>query len=346
MKPAGRPEEMPRATAEQAAGERFGRALRTTLGALARRPPIRWLRTQLARRGLNGRTAVIAVPYLWLLLFFLVPFAIVLKISFSEAQIAMPPYQPLLQWAGERLADIRLNVNPGNFLYLVEDSLYLRAFANSLQVAAISTLAALMIGYPLAYAIARAEPRWRGILLMMVILPFWTSFLLRVYAWIGILKNNGLLNNLLLWLGVIDQPIVMLQTDFATYLGIVYCYLPFMVMPLYAILEKMDLTLLEAAEDLGCRPLRAFASITLPLSMPGVIAGCMLVFIPAVGEYVIPALLGPADSLMIGKVLWTEFFNNRDWPVASAVAIALLLLLVVPIMYFQRVQERENEGQT
>ncbi|MCB1942986.1 MAG: ABC transporter permease subunit, partial [Candidatus Accumulibacter sp.] len=165
-------------------------------------------------------------------------------------------------------------------------------------------------------------------------------------AWIGILKNNGLLNNLLLWLGVIDQPIVMLQTDFATYLGIVYCYLPFMVMPLYAILEKMDLTLLEAAEDLGCRPLRAFASITLPLSMPGVIAGCMLVFIPAVGEYVIPALLGPADSLMIGKVLWTEFFNNRDWPVASAVAIALLLLLVVPIMYFQRVQERENEGQT
>ena len=284
---------------------------------------------------------VIAVPFLWLLVFFLAPFLIVLKISFSETQIAMPPYQPLLEWAGERLSDLRLNVNPGNFLYLFEDSLYLLAFVNSLQVAAVSTMAALLIGYPLAYAIARADARWRGILLMLVILPFWTSFLLRVYAWIGILKNNGLLNNLLIWLGVIDRPIVMLQTDFATYLGIVYCYLPFMVMPLYANLEKMDLTLLEAAEDLGCRPLRAFASITLPLSLPGIVAGCMLVFIPAVGEYVIPALLGPADSLMIGKVLWTEFFNNRDWPVASAVAIALLLILVAPIMYFQRVQGRQ-----
>jgi putrescine transport system permease protein len=296
--------------------------------------PIRWR--------ISARTAVIAVPYLWLLLFFVVPFVIVLKISFSETQIAMPPYQPLLEWAGERLADIRLNLNPGNFLYLFDDSLYLRAFVNSLQVAAVSTVAALLIGYPLAYAIARSAPRWRGILLMLVILPFWTSFLLRVYAWIGLLKNNGLLNNFLIWLGVIDQPIVMLQTDFATYLGIVYCYLPFMVMPLYANLEKMDLTLLEAAEDLGCRPLRAFASITLPLSLPGIVAGCMLVFIPAVGEYVIPALLGPSDSLMIGKVLWTEFFNNRDWPVASAVAIVLLLLLVAPIMYFQRLQGRAS----
>ncbi|WP_291993974.1 ABC transporter permease subunit [Candidatus Accumulibacter sp. ACC003] len=327
--------------ADATPGERLAGAVRTQLGALVGLPPCRWARTQLARRGLSGRTAVIAVPYLWLLLFFLVPFAIVLKISFSEAQIAMPPYQPLLQWAGDRLADIRLNVNPGNYLYLVEDSLYLRAFANSVQVAAISTLAALLIGYPLAYAIARSDTRWRGILLMLVILPFWTSFLLRVYAWIGILKNNGLLNNLLLWLGVIDRPIVMLQTDFATYLGIVYAYLPFMVMPLYANLEKMDLTLLEAAADLGCRPLRAFIGITLPLSLPGIVAGCMLVFIPAVGEYVIPALLGPADSLMIGKILWTEFFNNRDWPVASAVAIALLLLLVAPIVYFQRVQGRQ-----
>ncbi|HCZ15804.1 MAG TPA: ABC transporter permease subunit [Accumulibacter sp.] len=329
--------------------QRFGAAVRRLSGEARNLPPVRWTQALLVRlgvRGLRGRTAVIAVPYLWLLLFFLVPFVIVLKISFSEAQIAMPPYQPLLHWAGDRLADIRLNVNPGNYLYLFEDSLYLRAFANSLQVAALSTALALVIGYPLAYAIARADARWRAILLMLVILPFWTSFLLRVYAWIGILKSNGLLNNLLLWLGVIDHPVVMLQTDFATYLGIVYCYLPFMVMPLYANLEKMDLSLLEAAEDLGCRPLRAFISITLPLSTPGIVAGCMLVFIPAVGEYVIPALLGPADSLMIGKVLWTEFFNNRDWPVASAVAIALLLVLVAPIVYFQRLQGRASGART
>ena len=180
--------------------------------------------------------------------------------------------------------------------------------------------------------------------MMMVILPFWTSFLLRVYAWIGILKNNGLLNNFLIWAGVIDEPVVMLQTNFAVYMGIVYSYLPFMVMPLYANLEKMDLTLLEAAKDLGCRPMRAFFNITLPLSMPGVVAGCMLVFIPAVGEFVIPSLLGPPDSLMIGKVLWTEFFNNRDWPVASAVAIALLIFLVVPIVYFQRAQARTAQA--
>jgi putrescine transport system permease protein len=336
--------EAPSAQAAAPAAERFAGGSRRALDTICRLPPCRWRQALLTRWGISARTAVIAVPYLWLLLFFVVPFVIVLKISFSETQIAMPPYQPLLEWAGERLTDIRLNVNPGNFRYLIEDSLYLRAFANSLQVAAVSTLLALLIGYPLAYAIARSDPRWRGLLLMLVILPFWTSFLLRVYAWIGILKNNGLLNNLLIWLGTIDQPIVMLQTDFATYLGIVYCYLPFMVMPLYANLEKMDLTLLEAAEDLGCRPLRAFASITLPLSLPGIVAGCMLVFIPAVGEYVIPALLGPSDSLMIGKVLWTEFFNNRDWPVASAVAIVLLLLLVAPIMYFQRVQGRESSG--
>ncbi len=323
------------------ATERFAGS-RRALDMIGELPPCRWARALLMRRRISARSAVVAVPYLWLLLFFVVPFVIVLKISFSETQIAMPPYQPLLEWVGERLTDIRLNVNPGNFLYLIEDSLYLRAFANSLQVAAVSTLAALLIGYPLAYAIARSDRRWRGILLMLVILPFWTSFLLRVYAWIGLLKNNGLLNNFLIWLDIIDQPIVMLQTDFATYLGIVYCYLPFMVMPLYANLEKMDLTLLEAAEDLGCRPLRAFACITLPLSLPGIVAGCMLVFIPAVGEYVIPALLGPSDSLMIGKVLWTEFFNNRDWPVASAVAIVLLLLLVAPIMYFQRLQGRAS----
>ncbi|HEX2585905.1 MAG TPA: ABC transporter permease subunit [Steroidobacteraceae bacterium] len=307
-------------------------------------PFVTSIHSLLARFGLTGRAAVIAVPYVWLLLFFLIPFVIVLKISFSETAIAMPPYQPLVQWVGDRWSDIRLHINPGNYLYLWEDSLYVRAVINSLKVAAISTLFALLIGYPIAYSIARAKATTRSILLMLVILPFWTSFLLRVYAWIGILKNNGLINNFLMWAGVIHEPIVMLQTDFAIYLGIVYSYLPFMIMPLYANLEKMDLTLLEAAADLGCKPWRAFMTITLPLSMSGIRAGCMLVFIPAVGEYVIPSLLGPPESLMIGKVLWTEFFNNRAWPVASAVAIALLLLLVLPIVYLQRSQARDAEG--
>jgi putrescine transport system permease protein len=254
----------------------------------------------------------------------------------------MPPYQPLLQWVSDKVVQVQLNL--GNFLFLVEDSLYWKAYLNSIKVAAVSTLLCLLIGYPMAYAVARAPANWRNILLMMVVLPFWTSFLLRVYAWIGILKNNGLINNFLMWLGVIDQPIVMMQTDFAIYVGIVYSYLPFMILPLYSNLEKMDLTLLEAAADLGCRPFKAFFAITLPLSMPGVVAGSMLVFIPAVGEFVIPALLGAPDSLMIGKVLWTEFFSNRDWPVASAVAIALLTLLVVPIVLLQRAQGAEARG--
>ncbi|HVY24681.1 MAG TPA: ABC transporter permease subunit [Steroidobacteraceae bacterium] len=307
-------------------------------------PFINVIQSLLARLGLRGRNAVIALPYVWLLLFFLIPFVIVLKISFSQTQISIPPYQPLVQWVGDRWTDIRLHIHLGNFVYLWHDSLYARAVLYSIKVAAISTLFTLLIGYPIAYSIARARPTLRSVLLMLVILPFWTSFLLRVYAWIGILKDNGLINNVLMWLGVIHEPIVMLQTDFAIYLGIVYSYLPFMIMPLYANLEKMDLTLLEAAADLGCRPLRAFINITLPLSMPGIRAGCMLVFIPAVGEYVIPSLLGPPDSLMIGKVLWTEFFNNRAWPVASAVAIALLLLLVLPIVYLQRSQDRDAAG--
>lgn len=305
-------------------------------------PPYRWTQARLVRWGLTGRTAVIAVPYFWLLLFFLVPFIIVLKIAFSDTQIAMPPYQPLIQWAGDKVMLIKVNL--GNFLYLVEDNLYWQAYLNSIKVAGISTVLCLLIGYPMAYAIARADAGHRNILLMMVILPFWTSFLLRVYAWIGILKNNGLINNALLWLGIIDQPIVMLQTDFAIYVGIVYSYLPFMILPLYSNLEKMDLTLLEAAADLGCRPFKAFMKVTLPLSMPGVIAGSMLVFIPAVGEFVIPALLGGPEALMIGKVLWTEFFSNRDWPVASAVAIALLTLLVIPIVFLQRAQNAEAKA--
>jgi putrescine transport system permease protein len=290
----------------------------------------------------RGRALVTAVPYVWLLLFFLIPFAIVLKISFSSTLIAMPPYEPLLHWTAEKVVQIKLNF--GNYAFLVEDNLYWMAYLNSIKVAAISTLLCLLIGYPIAYSIARSNPSTRNILMLLIVLPFWTSFLLRVYAWIGILKNNGLLNNFLMWIGVIDQPIQMLQTDFAVYVGIVYSYLPFMILPLYANLEKMDLTLLEAAADLGCRPWQAFYKVTLPLSVPGIIAGCLLVFIPAVGEFVIPSLLGDPGMLMIGKVLWTEFFNNRDWPVASAVAIALLLFLVIPIMYYQRAQDAEAGG--
>jgi putrescine transport system permease protein len=288
----------------------------------------------------SGRALVTSVPYLWLLLFFLIPFVIVLKISFSSSQIAMPPYEPLFHWASEKVLQVQLNL--GNFLFLVEDNLYIKAYLNSIKVAAVSTLLCLLIGYPIAYSMARSSPSARNILLLLVTLPFFTSFLLRVYAWIGILKNNGLLNNLLISLGVIDQPIQMLQTDFAVYVGIVYSYLPFMILPLYANLEKMDLTLLEAAADLGCRPSQAFLKITLPLSLHGVLAGCLLVFIPAVGEFVIPSLLGDPGMLMIGKVLWTEFFNNRDWPVASAVAIALLLFLVIPIMFLDRAQNAEQ----
>jgi putrescine transport system permease protein len=293
----------------------------------------------LKRFGLSGRALVAAVPQFWLGLFFLIPFVIVLKIAFSDAQIAMPPYQPLIEWVGEKALHIRLNF--ANFAFLVEDNLYWKAYLNSIVVAGISTLACLLIGYPMAYAIARTSPSTRNVLLLLVILPFWTSFLLRVYAWIGLLKNNGLINNALMALGVIDQPIQMLQTDFAVYVGIVYSYLPFMILPLYANLEKMDLTLLEAAADLGSRPWEAFLKVTLPLSLPGIIAGCLLVFIPAVGEFVIAALLGDPGMLMIGKVLWVEFFNNRDWPVASAVAIVMLFVLVIPIMIYQRSQGQQ-----
>jgi putrescine transport system permease protein len=301
------------------------------------------MRRWLARWTPSGRSLVTSVPYLWLLLFFLIPFVIVLKISFSEAQIAMPPYQPLFHWATDKILQVQLNF--GNYLFLVEDNLYIKAYLNSIKVAAVSTLLCLLIGYPIAYSMARSSPSTRNILLLLVTLPFFTSFLLRVYAWIGILKNNGLVNNSLMSLGIIHEPIQMMQTDFAVYVGIVYSYLPFMILPLYANLEKMDLTLLEAAADLGCKPWQSFVKITLPLSMHGILAGCLLVFIPAVGEFVIPSLLGDPGMLMIGKVLWTEFFNNRDWPVASAVAIALLLFLVIPIMYLDRAQNAEQAGE-
>lgn len=235
---------------------------------------------------------------------------------------------------------MQVRINLENYRLLFTDTLYVDAFLNSLKVAGVSTLICLLIGYPMAYAIARAGRSARLILLMLIVLPFWTSFLIRVYAWIGILKDNGLLNNLLLAVGLIDQPLRLLHTEFAVYLGIVYSYLPFMVLPLYATLARMDLSLLEAAADLGARPWKAFWTVTLPLSLPGVIAGSLLVFIPAVGEFVIPDLLGGPDALMMGKVLWTEFFTNRDWPLASAIAVLLLLTLVVPIMLLQRAEKR------
>jgi putrescine transport system permease protein len=299
-----------------------------------------WSQLRGFARSLHGRGLVSAIPMLWLGLFFLAPFLIVLMISLAESVIAQPPYTSLWSWQ-DGLLQIRLNL--GNYQFLLQDDLYIAAYLNSLRIAGIATLITLLIGYPMALGIARAHSRTRVLLLMLIVLPFWTSFLIRVYAWIGLLKNNGLINNLLLALGVIDQPLPLLHSDFAVYLGIVYSYLPFMVLPLYANLVRLDPSLLEAAADLGCRPFKAFWSVTLPLSLPGVIAGSMLVFIPAVGEFVIPDLLGGPDSLMIGKVLWSEFFNNRDWPLACAVAVAMLLLLVIPIVIFQRTQGREVE---
>lgn len=287
------------------------------------------------------RWAVISVPYLWMLLFFAIPFLIALKISFARYAMAMPPYTALLNFEdGFLVLKLRLE----NYLYLVNDSLYVNAWLSSMTIAGISTLLCLLIGYPIAYMIARLPPASRNIALMLVILPSWTSFLIRIYAWVGILKPEGFLNNLLQSLGLIDAPLKILYTDVAVYIGIVYAYLPFMVLPLYSNLVKLDLRLLEAAYDLGAKPWRAFVSITLPLSRSGIIAGSMLVLIPAIGEFVIPEMLGSPDTLMIGRVLWQEFFNNRDWPVASAVAIVMLLLLIIPIMIFHRAQARELEG--
>lgn len=292
------------------------------------------------RLGVGGRGLVIAVPYFWLLLFFLAPFLIVMKISFAEFQVGVPPYTPLVEWVDDQYLQVRMSF--ASYFYLFGDELYVAAYFNSLKIAFVSTLFALLLGYPMAYGIARADKSIRNLLLLAVVLPFWTSFLIRVYAWIGILKNNGLLNNFLMWIGVINEPLEILNTEIAVYIGIVYAYLPFMILPLYSTLEKMDMSLLEAAMDLGCRPWKAFLKVTLPLSVPGIVAGCMLVFIPAVGEFVIPDLLGGADTLMIGKVLWAEFFNNRDWPAASAVAVAMLVFLVVPIMLFQGYQARQE----
>jgi putrescine transport system permease protein len=309
---------------------------------LFRYGPPRW--TQYVLKHWSGRRLVTAIPYIWLLVFFLVPFLIVLKISFAEfSPLGRPPYEPVFRWLDEGAIQIKLLM--GSYKFLLSESLYIDSYLYSLEVAALSTLMCLFIGYPMAYAIARSSTTWRNVFLMLVILPFWTSFLLRVYAWIGLMKTDGVINNVLLAMHIIDQPLTMMNTTFAVYVGIVYSYLPFMILPLYSNLEKHDLTLLEAAADLGAGPVRSFLRITLPLSFPGIIAGSLLVFIPAVGEYVIPYLLGSKDTTMIATLLWTEFYNNRNWPNASAVAIAMLLLLVVPIMVFQHFQNKELQAQ-
>lgn len=313
----------------------------TALPAPARKTPFaeRLLQAFLAR-------LVIIVPYVWLLIFFLVPFVIVFKISLSQTAIAMPPYTPVLHLTAgwQALTEALGELSWDNYTWLTEDPLYYTAYISSLVIAGISTFLTLLVGYPIAYGMARAPATLRPVLLMLVILPFWTSFLIRVYAWIGILKPEGLLNQVLLALNIIDQPLVILNTHSAIFIGIVYSYLPFMVLPLYSALEKMDYSLIEAAQDLGCTPTGAFWKITFPLSLPGVIAGCLLVFIPAVGEFVIPDLLGGSQTLMIGRTLWNEFFSNRDWPVSSAVAVILLLLLVVPIILYQNAQARAQQG--
>ncbi len=291
------------------------------------------------------RWLVVVIPYAWLLILFLIPFLIVLKISFSTTAIAQPPYTPVFDLAGGigGILEAAREFTFDNYIWLTEDALYIRAYLSSVWIALVSTILILLVGFPIAYGMARAPRSWQPTLVMLVILPFWTSFLIRVYAWIGILKKEGLLNQFLLWTGVIGEPLTILNTNWAVYIGIVYSYLPFMVLPLYSSLERLDDTLLEAAADLGSPPSRAFWQITFPLSLPGVIAGCFLVFIPVTGEFVIPDLLGGSDTLMIGKTLWDEFFHNRDWPMASAVAVILLLVLVVPIVFFQNAQARVRE---
>jgi putrescine transport system permease protein len=283
----------------------------------------------------------VLVPYFWLLLFFVAPFLIILKISLSDTAIAMPPYVPLFE-GFSRIGEFFSGLDFENYLFLTEDPLYIDAYLSSLRIALISTFLLLLIGYPMALAMARSPGAIRPTLVMLVILPFWTSFLIRVYAWIGILKPEGLLTVLLQTVGFLgpDDQVQIFRTEIAVFIGIVYSYLPFMVLPLYSALEKMDNTLLEAANDLGCPPWKAFWKITFPLSLPGVIAGSMICFIPITGEFVIPDLLGGAETLMIGKTLWTEFFGNRDWPLASAVAVLLLLVLVVPIAIFQNQQQK------
>ncbi|WP_409310678.1 ABC transporter permease subunit [Pseudomonas putida] len=289
----------------------------------------------------EGRHLVIGVPFIWLFLFFMLPFFIVLKISFAEADVTIPPYTEIYTYVEDK---IQLVLNLANYGLLTEDELYLSAYLGSLKMAFFSTLLCLLIGFPMAYAIANAKKETQTVLLLLIMMPTWTAILIRVYAWMGILSNNGLLNGFLLWTGLIDQPLQILNTNLAVYIGVVYSYLPFMILPLFANLVKHDPSLLEAASDLGSSTFNSFWKITVPLSKNGIIAGCMLVFIPVVGEFVIPELLGGPETLMIGKVLWQEFFNNRDWPVASALAVVMLAILIVPILLFNRSQAKEMEG--
>lgn len=289
----------------------------------------------------SGRTGVIAIPFVFLTLFFLVPFVLVLGISFAQQQIGVPPYTSLVAFQ-DNIVHISLNVD--HYLFMLHDDLYLATYLSSVKMALVSTALCLLIGYPMAYYMARSAESVRNTLMMLVMLPFWTSYLIRVYAWIGILKNDGFLNQFLMWLGVIHEPLRIYHTNWGVYIGMVFSYLPFMIMPLYAHLVKMDLRLLEAAYDLGAKPWQAFVKVTLPLSKNGIIAGSLLVFIPSVGEYVIPELLGGSDTLMIGRVMWEEFFNNVDWPMASAVTCAMVLLLLVPMALFQHYQLKDMEG--
>ena len=290
---------------------------------------------------------VVLLPYLWLVLFFLVPFAIVFKISLSQTVMAQPPYLPVFDLAAgwQGVTNFVAQLSLDTYTLIGSDDLYLLSYLKSLQVAAVSTAILLLIGYPLAYGIARSPRGLQPLLVMLVVLPFWTSFLIRIYAWINILQRDGLLNDVLVTLHIVDKPLAWLSSDTAIYIGVIYSYLPFMVLPLYAVLEKMDQALLEAAADLGCTRVAAFWRVTLPLSWPGVAAGALLCFIPIVGEFVIPDLLGGSESLMIGQTLWTEFFSNRDWPVASAIAVALLGLLLVPILLYERLQRRALAGE-
>jgi len=302
---------------------------------------MRKLKRRLNRIIPGGRQLVIGVPFIWLFLFFMLPFFIVLKISFAEADVAIPPYTEIYSYLDQKL---QLLLNLSNYAMLADDELYIAAYLGSLKMALISTVLCLLIGYPMAYAIASARKEMQTVLVLLIMMPTWTAILIRVYAWMGILSNNGLLNGFLMTMGWIDEPLQILNTNLAVYIGVVYSYLPFMILPLYANLVKHDNSLLEAASDLGSSTFNSFWKITIPLSKNGIIAGCMLVFIPVVGEFVIPELLGGPETLMIGKVLWQEFFNNRDWPVASALAVVMLLILIVPIILFNRSQAKEMEG--
>ncbi|KTC17092.1 spermidine/putrescine ABC transporter permease [Pseudomonas marginalis ICMP 9505] len=299
------------------------------------------LKRRLHRIVPSGKQVVIGIPFLWLFLFFALPFFIVLKISFAEADVAIPPYTEIYIYVEQKLQVV---LNLANYSLLAGDELYIAAYLGSLKMAFFSTLLCLLIGYPMAYAIATARKEMQTVLVLLIMMPTWTAILIRVYAWMGILSNNGLLNGFLMSIGLINEPLQILNTNIAVYIGVVYSYLPFMILPLYANLVKHDQSLLEAASDLGSSTFNSFWKITVPLSKNGIIAGCMLVFIPVVGEFVIPELLGGPETLMIGKVLWQEFFNNRDWPVASALAVVMLAILIVPIILFNRSQAKELEG--